>query len=749
MARQLSQVEQKNEDLAKSNAELRKRRQEKIELDKIKTEKPQSFAGGQKSEATRRAEEALAPVPTVTQEQAQTFDAGSDKAITEAERLSNLARDVGIDAEFQEPIPEAQERASKLEQKTAEATRLEELRKAEEEAQIKKRGEQIEATAGAFKSAFAQGREGVISSARKGVGTEAAKFRVERLQSLDRTIQSAEIRAKQIRDQISEAEKEGRKSIVKDLQSQLSQIETAKLEAQNEFLTSQRQATSDALNTFETITSLPAEVIAGLGADILGEFAMSAGLGEAAGIAIATKAQQLADIDAQLLKDPSNQDLINQRNVLTGTIDKIKSDATVDKNIEGFTNSINALVASGDITQDRANELIQARLSKEAGMTQEERFQFKTADGNAFIFDPKTGKTTEIKRNKKGGVASPTTSDIGTGSITQNYGTDVSRFNPKDHVPLQSGGKGTPGIDIDGITGDPIQSFVSGTVTQVATNGGYGNQVIITDKDGNEHMYSHLRDLDVPFSVGQKINAGDVVGFMGNSGTVFDLDGNRVDPSIDQETGSHLDYRVRSKDIKNGSRWADPNDFINKSSDYDKALLPLYAKFNNGEFKSADFKAVEDLGIDLDDFKDEALAAKVETDKNGSVFAQEIIELATRLKTQEGRFLSSFGVSIPYTDSRAFTKAFDTLISKLSLENLIDLKSQGATFGALSNQELQFITSSATELDSGLPDFNEKLDDIITKMKKVSEEITGEAYIDVIDQRVSDPTLNYLNQLGY
>lgn len=54
---------------------------------------------------------------------------------------------------------------------------------------------------------------------------------------------------------------------------------------------------------------------------------------------------------------------------------------------------------------------------------------------------------------------------------------------------------------------------------------------------------------------------------------------------------------------------------------------------------------------------------------------------------------------LPYTDGYKFRKKFDQFIASASLQNLIDLKSQWATFGALSDNELGFITNSATDID--------------------------------------------------
>ncbi|WP_429845445.1 M23 family metallopeptidase [Brevibacillus sp. FIR094] len=82
-----------------------------------------------------------------------------------------------------------------------------------------------------------------------------------------------------------------------------------------------------------------------------------------------------------------------------------------------------------------------------------------------------------------------------------------------------------------------IQAFIAGTVVyanigQAGTGvGGFGNTVIIQDKDNYLHMYAHLTDSCVSF--GQFVDCGQVIGRQGNTG---------------KSTGQHLHYEVR----KNG-----------------------------------------------------------------------------------------------------------------------------------------------------------------------------------------------------
>lgn len=96
-----------------------------------------------------------------------------------------------------------------------------------------------------------------------------------------------------------------------------------------------------------------------------------------------------------------------------------------------------------------------------------------------------------------------------------------------------------PGIDIANKIGTPLPSFTGGKVSQVVSgtkqgSPGYGNYVIITDKEGNNHRYSHLNNAYV--QVGQEIPKGYTIGTMGNTGQTYSTSGG---------TGSHLDYRIK------------------------------------------------------------------------------------------------------------------------------------------------------------------------------------------------------------
>ena len=89
------------------------------------------------------------------------------------------------------------------------------------------------------------------------------------------------------------------------------------------------------------------------------------------------------------------------------------------------------------------------------------------------------------------------------------------------------------GMDFTAPVGTEIHSTGNGTVTKLEYDGrGYGNNVIINHGYGYESLYGHMSRIVV--RPGQKISRGDLIGYVGNSGS---------------STGPHLHYEVR----KNGN----------------------------------------------------------------------------------------------------------------------------------------------------------------------------------------------------
>jgi murein DD-endopeptidase MepM/ murein hydrolase activator NlpD len=97
------------------------------------------------------------------------------------------------------------------------------------------------------------------------------------------------------------------------------------------------------------------------------------------------------------------------------------------------------------------------------------------------------------------------------------------------------------GLDIKGNTGDKVICTASGTVEKADYDGGYGKSVTINHGNGFKSMYSHLSEFNVKY--GDKVNAGDVIGYIGSTG---------------RSTGPHLHYEIKYNDVS-----IDPKNFLN------------------------------------------------------------------------------------------------------------------------------------------------------------------------------------------
>lgn len=90
---------------------------------------------------------------------------------------------------------------------------------------------------------------------------------------------------------------------------------------------------------------------------------------------------------------------------------------------------------------------------------------------------------------------------------------------------------GYNGVDIAAAVGTPIRASAGGTVVIARTsgyNGGYGLYVAIKHANGTQTLYGHMSRVNV--SVGEKVDQGEVIGAVGNTG---------------RSTGPHIHFEVR------------------------------------------------------------------------------------------------------------------------------------------------------------------------------------------------------------
>lgn len=101
------------------------------------------------------------------------------------------------------------------------------------------------------------------------------------------------------------------------------------------------------------------------------------------------------------------------------------------------------------------------------------------------------------------------------------------------------------GVDFVSEYGSEVLATSTGRVTWAGKHGPYGNLVEIQHDNGIATRYGHLRGVNV--ALGQKVEAGTVIGWLGNTG---------------RSTGPHLHYETRVND-----RAIDPQKFWRTSND--------------------------------------------------------------------------------------------------------------------------------------------------------------------------------------
>lgn len=121
--------------------------------------------------------------------------------------------------------------------------------------------------------------------------------------------------------------------------------------------------------------------------------------------------------------------------------------------------------------------------------------------------------------------------------ITQTYKAHVARALANGWCPrpgiCASGIYYYGGIDYAVPLGTPVLAADAGLVVKAAWDtSGYGNHVRIQHSDGYMTVYGHLSVIDV--KVGDRVNAGDVVGRSGSTG---------------YSTGPHLHFEVRKDGV--------------------------------------------------------------------------------------------------------------------------------------------------------------------------------------------------------
>ena len=103
----------------------------------------------------------------------------------------------------------------------------------------------------------------------------------------------------------------------------------------------------------------------------------------------------------------------------------------------------------------------------------------------------------------------------------------TSGFSMRFH-PIAKKWRAHLGTDFAAPTGTPARTVGDGIVSFAGVQGGYGNVVIITHRNGHETLYAHLSKINV--RVGAKVSQSDTIGLVGTTGW---------------STGPHLHFEFR------------------------------------------------------------------------------------------------------------------------------------------------------------------------------------------------------------
>lgn len=106
----------------------------------------------------------------------------------------------------------------------------------------------------------------------------------------------------------------------------------------------------------------------------------------------------------------------------------------------------------------------------------------------------------------------------------------TSRFNPNRLHPIFKTVRPHRGVDYGAATGTPVQATGDGQVAFAGRQGGYGNVVTVDHGRGNRTLYAHLSRFAPKMRVGQRVNQGQVIGYVGATGWA---------------TGPHLHYEFQ------------------------------------------------------------------------------------------------------------------------------------------------------------------------------------------------------------
>lgn len=105
-----------------------------------------------------------------------------------------------------------------------------------------------------------------------------------------------------------------------------------------------------------------------------------------------------------------------------------------------------------------------------------------------------------------------------------------SAFSDNRYHPILKTWRAHKGVDYAAPAGTPVHATAGGRIISLGWNGGYGKTIVIQHGGAYSTLYAHLSRIRVDLKVGQQVEQGDVIGYIGQTGLA---------------TGPHLHYEFQ------------------------------------------------------------------------------------------------------------------------------------------------------------------------------------------------------------
>lgn len=183
--------------------------------------------------------------------------------------------------------------------------------------------------------------------------------------------------------------------------------------------------------------------------------------------------------------------------------------ASIMDRLDEANNDYNSIVAAYQKQEEERKRREEAERQRRL---EEERRQREATSTTTTVVTTTAGDTTTTATT----APSDTTDPPPSGSLVCPVDGAVA-FTDSWGAP-RSGGRTHKGVDMIASRGTPAVAIETGTIKRMGNGGLGGITVWITGASGDEYYYAHLDGWADGLSVGQAVSAGDLVGYVGNTG---------------------------------------------------------------------------------------------------------------------------------------------------------------------------------------------------------------------------------------